>query len=269
MADMSDVETALVGAIAAIAYPAGAGEISAIGVPVRVFRGVPDNSLLLGDRGLGVLDINVFPMAGATLNTTRWGVQTYDIVTVPGLSVNVRGNEATFQGAANAGELAGVRVGNNTYIYTAQAGDSSALVAAALADLIRVSGFCQLSGASLTLPAYAEIIARVAAPATVLKELSRQEQDFRISIWAANPQSRDVAAALLMAGIASISFIDLADGTGGRLRYHSTSSIDADQASSIYRRDIIVKVEYATTVALQAPTVLFGDLQWNGTAILA
>jgi hypothetical protein len=98
--------------------------------------------------------------------------------------------------------------------------------------------------------------------------LGRQEQEFRISVWAPNPQVRDQACSFVTAGLAAISFLTLADGSGGRIRYKSTASIDDDQASSIYRRDLIYTVEYATTIALQTPTVLFGDDKYNGTTIL-
>jgi hypothetical protein len=268
MADLSNVETALVQAIIAIIYPNGKTAASVLKMNVKAFRGMPSSGLLLADRASGILDISVFPVPGATRDTTRWGVQTFDIPSTPGLTVAVVGNSATFAGIAAPGDLAGILAGQTAYVYQTQPNDTAALVAAVLAGQIVVNTTCSVDGASLTMSALQSIVARTAAAATALQELGRQEQEFRISVWAPNPQVRDQACSFVTAGLAAISFLTLADGSGGRIRYKSTASIDDDQASSIYRRDLIYTVEYATTIALQTPTVLFGDDKYNGTTIL-
>jgi hypothetical protein len=268
MADLSDVENALVNLLTLLIYPNGAGAESALQAPARVFRGLPASSLLLEDRTNGILDISVFPVAGSTKDTTRWGVQAFELPGAPSLTVSAQGNSASFTGIAAAGDLAGVLAGQVAYIYAAQPGDSAALVAAVLADAIRANTICWLTGATLTLPGFSQMVARTAAPASALEEWGRQEQDFRISVWAPNPLARDLTCSFVSAGLVTTAFLTLADGTGGRLRYRSTASIDEDQGSSIYRRDLVYSVEYATTVLVQSPTVLFGDLGWNGTTIL-
>jgi hypothetical protein len=268
MADESDVENALVGQIVALLYPNGAGSASSVAAPVKVFRGHPSNSLLLDDRANGVLDVSVFPVAGTTRNTTRWGVQIYETLVSPSITVTTSGHSATFSGAANGGELAGILADQIAYIYTTQPGDTAALVAATLAQAIRINAACVVSGATVTLPGSKAIIGRIAAPAAALEEWGRQEQDFRVSVWAPNPTLRDLTAGSICASLATVSFLTLADGTGGRMRYQSTASIDEDQGSSIYRRDMTYTVEYATTSSVQNPTVLFGDLDLNGTPIL-
>jgi hypothetical protein len=264
MADLSDVEAALVAVISALVYPAGAGTASALNFPAKVFRGQPAGNMLLDDGRAGVADVSVFAVPDRAKNTTRWGVQTSITHGTPGISVNVAGNCATFSGVATAGDLAGVLVNQSAYVYATQPGDSAALVAAALGDAIRTNGICWVSDASLTVPGALSLIARTVAPAKELQEWSRQEQEFRISVWTGTPQMRDAACSLIGAGLAAIPFLELADGTGGRLRYSATKTIDDDQASSIYRRDLIYIVEYGTTVTATAPTVLFPDLNWNG-----
>ena len=268
MADLSDVENALVSLLSLLIYPNGSGAESALQVAARVFRGMPASSLLLEDRANGILDVSVFPVPGTTKDTTRWGVQVFELPGTPSLTVGAQGNSASFTGVAAAGDLAGVLAGQVAYIYAAQPGDSAALVAAVLADAIRANTICWLTGATVTLPGFSEIVGRTAAPATALEEWGRQEQDFRISVWAANPMLRDQVCGFITTGLVTTPFLTLADGTGGRLRYRSTVSIDEDQGSSIYRRDLVYSVEYATTVLVQSPTVLFGDLGWNGTTIL-
>jgi hypothetical protein len=61
--------------------------------------------------------------------------------------------------------------------------------------------------------------------------------------------------------------LTLADGTGGRVRYRSTSSFDEAQDAQLYRRDLIYDVDYATTVYQAVPNLLFGDLHVAGSDI--
>ena len=268
MADISDVEAALVTAVTAIAYPNGLGTPSAFGGGARIYRGLPASACLLDDRNAGIVDVSIVPEPGRTRDTTRWGVQVFDIAGSPGLTVESQNNSATFYGTALVGDLAGALVDGTAYVYAAQPGDAAALAAAALADAIRTISICWLTNATLTVPGCKSLIGRTAAPATALEEWGRQEQDFHLSVWAPTPQLRDAACRLICGGLASISFLTLADGTGGRLRYRATASNDDDQASCIYRRTLTYVVEYGTTVTRQSPCVLFGDLNLNGRTIL-
>jgi hypothetical protein len=268
MADLSDVETALVAALMAIAYPSGSSGASAFGAAAKVFRGQAAGSMLVADAAAGVVDIGVFPDPGRGRDTTRWGVQVTELGGSPGVTVVTDGNSATFYGSANRGDLAGVLVGATGYVYAAQTGDSASLVAACVAGAIRANTICWLTGATLTVPACTAIAARTGAAAQALEEWARQEHDFRISVWAGTPALRDAACGAVGAALATMTFLTLADGTGGRLRYSATASDDADQASSVYRRDLVYTVEYGTTVLMSGPRVLFGDINANGRTIL-
>jgi hypothetical protein len=121
----------------------------------------------------------------------------------------------------------------------------------------------------ITVPGAFNLVARTTSLVQALQEWSRQEQGFQISIWAPTPGMRDSMAKLIGAALTQISFLTLADGTGGRLRYRATANFDGDQAASIYRRDMTFDVEYGTTVLTSSPTMLFGDLDWNGKTIFA
>jgi hypothetical protein len=58
--------------------------------------------------------------------------------------------------------MAGIALDGATYIYLVQAGDTTALVAAALAAQIIATGqIVQISGATLTIPAASKLFARV------------------------------------------------------------------------------------------------------------
>ena len=267
MADLSDVENALVAAIVAQATPV-AGALPMLGTSqIRVFRGGPPVTSLNLDRAAGLVDISVLPVPNSTRVTTRWGVQSATVAIAAGLSVSVSGQSADFSGAAVAGELAGVLVNNQAYAYRAAAGDSAALVAAALGDLIRVSQICWVSGAMLTVPGAVTLVARTAGVAGVVAEIARQAQEFRISIHAPSPATRDAVCSAIGPGLAQTAFLTLADGTAGRLEYRRTASFDDDQVASVYRRELIYEVEYGTTATVQTPVMLFGDLDYNASII--
>ena len=180
------------------------------------------------------------------------------------MNVDVFKNAAIFSGSPNVGDLAGVLAGGKAYVYQCRMGDSASLVAGALFGLIRADQVCQLHGSSLLLPNVPSVVARVAGLQETTTEVGRQEQQFRLAVWAATPNTRDVACSVIGAQLAQISFLALPDGSGGRLRYHATASVDDAQDAGVYRRDLIYQVEYATTIAQMSPSMLFGDSVCNG-----
>jgi hypothetical protein len=237
------------------------------GTLVRVFRGAPPVTALVVDRAAGVVDISVFPVPNATRDTTRWGVQSTTMSIACGLSVIVSEQTASFAGAALGGELAGLLVNDQPFVYHAQSGDSAALVAASLADQVRTTQICWLQQSRLSIPGAVTLVARTTGLAAVLQEWARQAQELRISVWAGSPALRDQVCGAIGAGLSQIAFLTLADGSAGRLLYRKTASFDDDQVASVYRRELVYEVEYGTTVTVQTPTMLFGDLVYNTTPI--
>lgn len=263
MADQSDVETALCAAVLAAARP-GAGQLPLLGCqPVRVFRGSAPAAGLSIDRSAGLSDIAVSAVADSLHNTTRWNAPASLVTIAAGLSASASGQTATFAGSAVAGELAGVLVNDQPFVYSAQAGDSAALVAAALADLVRASQIVWVSGSTLTIPAAVTLIARSAGVASVVQEIGRQEQMFRVSVLSPSPVARDAVCGAFLPNLIATAFITLADGTSARLRFSQAAGSDADQVASIYRRDLLFSVEYGTTMTTQSAVMLFGDSDYN------
>lgn len=267
LADLSDVETALVGAVTDAIYPNGATLPSITGIPVRVYRGWPLMGPLANDLAGGVANISVFSMPGATHNTTRWGPRSHDTPGQVTLVVSVNGISATFSGTAGVGQVAGLLVANRPFVYRGQAGDTPAVVAASMAQAVRSERACWLSGTTVTVPGVGSIIARVVADGASVTEWGRQRQGFRISAWCPDPMTRDMLCGAICANFSATSFLNLADGTSGRLRYRSTASFDDDQDAQQYRRDLVFDVEYGTAVYASAASMLFGDLMWSGTPI--
>ena len=269
MADSSDVEIALVTAALQTLYPAGLDQPCIVGGPVRVYRGWPIAGSLEADLASGIVNLSVFPVPESSRNTTRWGPVVHVTQVAPTLNVQVNGNSVSFSGAGGTGQVVGLLVDGQPFVYRSNAGDTPVLVAAVLAESVRQVRPYWLSGATVTIPGCTKLIARVAVDATTLTEWARQEQDFRISAWCPNPIVRDQVCSVICGSFASISFLNLADGSGVRLRYKTTWSGDDNQNAHEYRRDLIYEIEYGTTQQSNAPAMLFGDLQLIGNPIYA
>ena len=272
MADESDVETALVSLAAAALYPNGAGTQSVPGPDCRIYRGWPSVSALNADLAAGRINVTIFPAHGTLAHartTTRytpiWSVHPVP----PTLTVDVSGASVTFGGSADLGQLAGVLVSGQGYSYRTQAGDTPALVAANLAELIRPTTIVQLSGSKLTVPNVGVLLARVVADAIAQQEIRRQELNFRVTCWCPTPTTRDVAATAIDLSLAQVPFIILPDGSTGRLTYYGTSVLDQSENALLYRRDLLYRVEYPTILTASQPAMLFGDLLLNAADFTA
>lgn len=268
MADLADVETALVGLVAAALYPQGAGMASAVGAPCRVYRGWPVAAALDADLAAGAVNVSVFSVPGSGRDTTRWGIEDAVQGGTPTLTAAVvGGNAAVFGGSAAAGQVAGLLVGNTSYVYRTQAGDTPAMVAAMLAQAVRTSQRAWLGGTAVTLPDAGSIVARVVADGAVLQEVRRQEQTLRVSLWCPTPALRDAAAALADVALAVQPFVTLPDGSVGRMRYAGASVIDREENAQLYRRELLYVVEYPTVLRQSLPSMLFGDLALNAAVV--
>jgi hypothetical protein len=262
MADQSDVENALVAAITVTLYPNGPTAASIIGsdaVTVRVYRGWPVSAALHADLAAGILNVSVFP-SGEPRDTTRyptsWNVIT---ATVPTLTVSVAPNVVTFGGTTAAGQTAGLSVDGATYVYLVQAGDTTALVAAALAGQLIAAGLLvQFSGPSVTVPSASKFFARVEQAQSAYKETRRQRQSFRVSCWCPGPLLRDQVASTIDAAMADTSFLVLSDGSSARIVLAGGATIDQSENATLYRRDLIYAADYATTLTAAQPAMVFG-----------
>lgn len=261
MADQSDVEAALVRAIGAVLYPAGAAAPSLVGVLCRVYRGWPNAAALDADLAAGVVNVTVFPQPGHMTNTTRWADEvTVPTLVLPQLNVTVTGQTAKFSGIAVAGQIAGLLVDGLAVVHRTTATDTPALVAAVLASQIRTQRIALLSGTAVTVPGAGLLIGRVVADQMTLVATRRQRQGFRISFWCPDPGSRDAVAGAVDGALSALDFIALPDSTAGRLRFVASSAFDQGEDARLYRRDLVYDVDYATTVASVLPEMIFGDL---------
>lgn len=66
-----------------------------------------------------------------------------------------------------------------------------------------------------------------------------------------------------------MNFITLADTSVARIRYAASTVFDQSQDASLYRRDLLYNVEYATTVVASQTSMLFGALALNSQNLTA
>jgi hypothetical protein len=262
MADQSDVENALVAAITTTLYPNGPTAPSVIcqgAVTVRVYRGWPVSATLHADLAEGIVNVSVFP-GGEPRDTTRYPTAwTVTTTTRPTLTVAVTGTIVTFDGTTAPGQMAGLSVDGTTYIYLVQAGDTTALVAAALAAQVVAAGLIvQITGATLAVAGASKLLARVEQAQSAYRETRRQRQTFRVSCWCPAPLLRDQVASTIDAAIADTSFLTLADGTAARITLAGGATIDQSENAALYRRDLIYAADYATTLTAAQPAMVFG-----------
>ena len=269
MADQSDVENALVNLVSGSLYPNGTDAASLPGPDCRIYRGWPSSAALDKDLSAGTINVTVFPGSGAGRTTTRYAEQWVGSPAEPSLTAEVAGTSVTFGGTAESGQIAGILVDSRSYAYRIQTGDTPELVAANLAAMARDNSVVQLSGSIVTIAGAGSLEARIVADAPAKQEVRRQEQDFRISCWCPTPASRDAAAAAIDQSLSSIRFLALPDGTQGRLVYSGTTVFDQSQNASLYRRDLMYSVEYATIRSASQPAMLFGNLVLNATSFTA
>ncbi len=274
MPAQSDVENALVQLAAAALYPNGAAAPAIIAATIRLYRGWPNAAALDADLAAGRVNVTVFPVPGATRNTTRYAPDWLPDPVIPTLTVTAAGTTATFAGTADPGQLAGLLVDGTSYVHRTSLGDTPALVAATLAAALSPTRIVTVAGASLTIPSASSLVARIAADATSAQELRRQRQEFRITAWCPTPDLRDAACEAVDIAFAATPFLTLADGNTpslqrARLRYASTTTFDTRQDAALYRRDLLYTVEYPTTQVATEPSMLFGTLGLGAETITA
>ncbi len=255
MADVSDVENALVAAAsAALTGPTGA---SILAHAVNVDRGWPNSDALDAALAQGVVTITVAPMDGMVRNTTRYEPVPQVIAEPPcTLAATVAGSTATFSGTCAVGQVAGVSYGGQVWAYAVQGTDTPASVTAVLATLAGGTA----SGAVIRLPTNQPVLARAMMPATTSTENERLDQGFSVIVWCPDYASRDMAGSAISAALAAVRFLPLADGTTAWVRRHGDRTFDTSQNANLYRRDLTFLCEYGITQQQLAPRVLFPEL---------
>ena len=256
MADLSDVESALLTVIVQIIYPGGTMVPSVTGSTTKIFRGWPSTIGLNADLAAGTSSITIFSDPKATRETTRYPrIWRTTSITAPSISMVTSGQSVSFLGQGGTSQLVGVKIGDSAYSVAVDQADTPLSVASALAAIVPGA---TADGVTVNIPGSSSVIGRVAGLGTATMETRRQEQAFVVSVWCPDPGTRDKLAGLLDASLSSIDWLQFQDGSAGLIRYRETVETDTSENANLYRRDLIYNVEYPTITAMTSCQMLFG-----------
>lgn len=269
MADIADVEAALVAAISAAIYPSGASSPSAVAVngaavACRVFPGWPVAANLDRDMTTSppTLNVSVYQQAGMEKNTSRYERDWSDQFPVAcSMTATVAGLTITIGGTVSVGHFIALQIGNTSFAYAAVANDTLATIATALAALVGNGFTASASGPVITVAqatAGGRITARTGAPGTSFMELERTNQRFLVTCWAPSNTYRVALARVVRSALAAIDTLVYADASCGRIVYENSNDVDRSAKQSLACRDLYYWVEYPTTqVIASAPVAAF------------
>jgi len=259
MADISDVTAYLTTAIVAAVYPNGTSQPSVATMDVRVFEGwpMPDQfdldmagKTLVNDvpttRGKGPLaNVSVFPMLGTTL--ASYQIQdNVKVISYPafGLVVSIVGGVINVSGTPNAGEYLTVVADNYAFSAT---GVSAAVIISELATFFATKYTGVSSTAStLTIPYGRTLVVRQGGQGVLGKVTHRQRQAVMITVWSPTHEARTIIAAAVDVAIKANFKVSMPDTSQILILYNRTNIIDDRQMTTIYRRDLVYDIEYAT-----------------------
>ncbi len=264
MADLSDVESALVSAATNALYPSGVAQGSVVGVTCRIYRGWPSPAALNSDLAAGLVNVTVFPGAAPGEVLAPYFDRLYTFTATANLAATVDVQRVIFSGPVVSNLSVGLLIDGAPFSYVTVASDTCDSIAANLMALISVDRIATLSGPILTVPGAQSLIVRVVTGATMTQELRRQRREVRVSCWCPSPVLRDAVSTAVDLWMAGVSFIGLPDDTSVHVCYSSTEVYDQSQNALLFRRDLCYKCDYTVTSTASAPVMLFGDLCTDG-----
>ena len=233
--------------------------------PVRAHRGWPLPASLSASLAAEAVTVTVRAKPGTWRETTRWPSFWRTDAVTPSLAATVAGDTAVFTGVGGDGQVAGVATDGQGWVYRSRAGDTPALVASSLAQLVTSTRLAIASGTSLRVPGSTDLLARTGADAQASRERRRQEQVFEVALWCPDPSARDWAAALLDLAVSETPFLGV-DGEACRLLGESAFDDDGAETARLYKRVVGLRVEYPTLERMLQPTMLFGIVVQDGAA---
>jgi hypothetical protein len=262
LADLSDVTAYLYGVSSNAVYPDGIGQPSAAAMDCRIFEGWPipeqldqdlAGTMLAGSPprevprpGGPVASISVYPMPGTGVAVPQILDETYVIVRpVFGLTLSASGNTVTLAGQPAAGEYITL-VCDDLHVYS-QTGSTAAALLSALATAAQADyPATAATPTTLTVPVGRKLIVRQGAAGMLGKVTHRQRHSIMVTVWAPTHAVRAALASAIDVAIKKNIRITLPDTSQALVIYSRTNTSDEQQSSTIYRRDLIYDVEYAT-----------------------
>jgi hypothetical protein len=262
VADISDVTAYLAQVAANAVYPNDTSQPSVAGMDCRIYEGWPDPDQLdldVGGRmlqgnpptavtrpGGPVANVSIFPMQGTGITVYQILDETYTIVhpTID-LSITVSGDTVTVSGEPAAGEYLTL-VCDDAHVYS-QTGATAAALLSALASAAQANyPTASATATTLTVPVGHTLVVRQGGVGTLGKVTHRQRHPVMVSVWAPTQVVRARLASAIDNAIKTKIKVTMPDSSQALVIYNRTNVIDDQTAATVYRRDLIYNVEYAT-----------------------
>lgn len=262
--DISDVEKAILGLLNTAIFGCNtvvnpavltSTTIKSTVIPIRIYRGWPNDDRLQTDIKAGGTNISIYQMAVGR-NTSRFLRDPVLSSKAPlTASLSVTGASVTVSGTGSASNVIGVAYGPLSGTYRPANGESSASMASNLANAVPNA---TVIGNTITVPTNGPIIARVGGDVTSLMETARQSQRFLISIWAPSSAIRDLVGTVVHGAMSRAINLPLPYGvTTEALISRNSSNPQMDEKVGVFRRDEPWEMAFPTVDLIIDPPVVF------------
>lgn len=246
MADLSDVSAYLAQQAALAVYPSGTGSPSVANIKVAIFEGWPIADQLDKDVAAGAANVSVFPMQGTGKAVYQILDETYTITPAAITSTAVlAGNVITVTGSISTGEYLTLVI-DDLVVCSRTGANVAAMLSALAADAVAAGYAAVATSTTLTVPFGHSLVVRQGGVAVLGKVTHRQCHSVMVTVWAPNRVARNQLSAAIDGLIKQANKVSLPDTSQATIVYSRTNVSDEQQAATIYRRDLIYDVEYAT-----------------------
>jgi hypothetical protein len=261
VADLSDVTAYLATQVASAVYPNGDSQPSVAAMDCLIYEGWPIPDALDLDlagnikSAAGVVvpraggpraNVSIFPMQGTGVNVYQIQDETYTIVPVSyGMSVTQNGNTITVSGQPNAGEYLTL-VCDDRFVYSLSGANTAALLAALATAAQANYPSASSTSTTLTVPTSRSLIVRQGGIGTLGKVTHRQRHSVMVTVWAPTRVARSALASAIDVALKENIRVAMPDTSQALVIYSRTNVSDEQQSTTIYRRDLVYEVEYAT-----------------------
>lgn len=245
MPDLEEVTSTIAGCISsALSNPDGS---SKSGVQTRITPGWPVTDDLKAILAAGQVMITVYPLTGASTNTTRhqakWTELSPPVITT---TVSISDNVITLGGTITLPLNVGVQLGWRKAAYAAQSNDTLATFTAGVTGAMQSAGMnATASGTQITVVDGERVKVALGSSSVFCREAYRTKQTFVIATWAPSQTLRLATTKVFTGSFFAQPSIALPDYSTGMLLYQRDAVSDTSEVEGLYRRDQYLTVEYS------------------------
>lgn len=199
--------------------------------------------------------VSIFPLQGSSRSPFQIQDNTYvQVAPVLGVTVTVDDDQITLSGTPNPGEIVTIE-GDRQFIFSSNRPTLSGILSDLLAQAKLSYLNASLFGDTLTIPYDYSLVVRQGGVGTLAKVVHRQCQAVMVSVWAPDHNTRSVLASAIDVALKSNIVVTLPDTSQAKIVYQRTNISDEQENVTIYRRDLIYEVEFATLETFPGTTI--------------